>query len=158
MKSHLTRHMVYNRVKFVMQKAGLVDVSTHDLRRTAGAWYYIATRDIFATSRFLGHSSVKVTERYYAGLIQSLQVEYARMFEDTIKKQVESRLLHSCYFETKPDQSRHKRSQTKRSPFSSEKGGYQGAGPTRFELATSGLTGRRSNQAELRSLIFALRN
>ncbi len=28
------------------------------------------------------------------------------------------------------------------------------AGPTRLELATSGLTGRRSNQTELRSLIF----
>lgn len=94
--------MVYNRTKFVFNKAGIKNASTHTLRKTAGAWYYVATRDIFAASRFLGHSSVKVTEKHYAGLIQSLQVEYSAMYETTLN----SRLLLGCYFETKQDQSR----------------------------------------------------
>ncbi|MEE9572184.1 MAG: tyrosine-type recombinase/integrase [Candidatus Neomarinimicrobiota bacterium] len=99
---HFTRDMVYNRVKFVFNKAGIKNASTHTLRKTAGAWYYVATRDIFAASRFLGHSSVKVTEKHYAGLIQSLQVEYSEMYEAALN----SRLLLGCYFETKQDQSR----------------------------------------------------
>jgi hypothetical protein len=45
----------------------------------------MATRDIFATSRFLGHSSVNVTEQHYAGLIESLQVRYAQKFEDSLQ-------------------------------------------------------------------------
>lgn len=78
--NHLTRDMVYNRTKYIFKKAGIDDISTHNLRKTAGAYYYIATRDIFGTSRFLGHSSVKVTESHYIGLIQSLQDEYSEKF------------------------------------------------------------------------------
>ena len=94
--------MVYSRVGYVFNKAGIKNASTQTLRKTAGAWYYVATRDIFTTSRFLGHSSVKVTEKHYAGLIQSLQVEYSAMYEATLNR----RLLLGCYFETKQDQSR----------------------------------------------------
>ena len=56
----------------------------------------MATRDIFATSRFLGHSSVIVTEQHYAGLIQSLQVEYSRKFEDALN----SRMIAGDYLVT----------------------------------------------------------
>ena len=83
-KNHLTNYMVYNRTKHIFKKAGLNDVSTHNLRKTAGAYYYMATQDIFAASRFLGHSSVKVTESHYVGLIQSLQKEYSNKFETVI--------------------------------------------------------------------------
>lgn len=82
--NHLTNYMVYNRTKNIFEKAGLNDVSTHNLRKTAGAYYYMATRDIFAASKFLGHSSVKVTESHYVGLIQSLQKEYSNKFEAMI--------------------------------------------------------------------------
>lgn len=85
-KNHITRDMVYNRTKFVFREAGINDVSTHNLRKTAGAYYYMATRDIFAASRFLGHSSVKVTESHYVGLIQSLQKEYSNRFDDLLSK------------------------------------------------------------------------
>jgi len=85
-QNHLTRNMVYNRTKFVFGKAGISDVSTHNLRKTAGAYYYIATRDIFAASRFLGHSSVKVTESHYVGLIQALQNEYSIRFDTLLNK------------------------------------------------------------------------
>ena len=76
----LTRDMVYNRTEKIFSLAGINDVSTHNLRKTAGAYYYIATRDIFATSRYLGHSSVKVTEKHYAGLIQSMQIDDSKKF------------------------------------------------------------------------------
>ena len=65
-----------------------IKATTHDLRRTAGAWYYMATKDIFATSRFLGHSSVKTTEASYAGLINSLKIEYAQQFESLLNRQM----------------------------------------------------------------------
>jgi len=59
-------------------------------------------RDIFATSKWLGHSRVNVTEKHYAGLIQSLQVEYSNKYEATLN----AKLQLSCNFQTKPDQSR----------------------------------------------------
>ena len=48
--------------------------------------YYLATRDIFATSRFLGHSNVTVTQIHYAGLIQSLQIEYHQQYEQELNR------------------------------------------------------------------------
>ena len=80
----------------------------------------MATKDIFATSRFLGHSSVKVTEKHYAGLIQSLQVEYSEKYESTLN----SRLLLGCYFETKQDQSRPNLPLKKETSFIVDKQGF----------------------------------
>ena len=97
-----TGNEVYKRVKYVFKLAGIGNASTHTLRKTAGAWYYMATRDIFAASKFLGHSSVKVTEQHYAGLIQSLQAEYSVAFENTIN----SKLQLGCNLQTTLDQSR----------------------------------------------------
>jgi len=90
-KCYLTKNMAYLRVKFVFDKAEIKNASTHTLRKTAGAWYYTATRDIFATSRFLGHTSVIVTSNHYAGLIQSLQTEYSEKFEATLISQLNSK-------------------------------------------------------------------
>ncbi|MFH1851073.1 MAG: tyrosine-type recombinase/integrase [Candidatus Neomarinimicrobiota bacterium] len=87
---HMTYDMAYKRVKHIFKKASLEDVSLHTLRKTAGAYYYIATRDIFATSRFLGHSSVNVTESHYVGLIQSLQAEYSRQFDQALQNHLKS--------------------------------------------------------------------
>ena len=139
---NFSKDEVYNRVTWLLRQAGIDGAAVHTLRKTAGSMYYLATRDIFATSRFLGHSSVKVTEEHYAGLIQSLQVEYHQKFEETLTGQ----LLFSNYLGTKPDQSSPIDLKTRSPNLSSEKGASQGAGPTRLELATSGLTGRRSNQ------------
>ena len=112
----LTRDMVYNRVKSVFDRAQIKHASTHTLRKTAGAWYYMATRDIFATSRFLGHSSVKVTEQHYVGLIQGLQVENAQYFETALT----GRLQYGCNFGTKQDKSGpiEKNLLTKKNPLS----------------------------------------
>ena len=136
---HLTRHQVYKRVKFVMKKAKIPDVSTHDLRKTAGAWYYMATHDIFAASKFLGHSNVLVTQDHYAGLIQSLQVEYARLFESAL----DSRLLISCYFETKLDQPRPTEVRSKDSLLSSTNPILTGRSAYGSRTRVTGLRGRR---------------
>ena len=87
---HHSKDQVYKRIKWVFKQAGISDASPHTLRKTAGAWYYMATRDIFATAKFLGHSTVRVTEDHYAGLIQSLQVDYARQFESALDSRLQS--------------------------------------------------------------------
>ena len=84
--------MVYNRVTWLFEQAGIENASTHTLRKTSGSMYYLATRDIFATSRFLGHSNVTVTQKHYAGLIQSLQIEYHQQYEQAL-----SRILYVYY-------------------------------------------------------------
>ena len=46
-------------------EAGVKGLTIHDLRRTAGERLYRATGDIAAVSRFLGHSSIELTRKYY---------------------------------------------------------------------------------------------
>ncbi|MBC8256141.1 MAG: site-specific integrase [Candidatus Marinimicrobia bacterium] len=75
---------VYNRVKYILKKAKIENASIQTLRKTAGAIHYKTHRDIFATSKFLGHSSVKVTESHYVGLIQSLKTEYAIKYDKVL--------------------------------------------------------------------------
>lgn len=52
------------RMKKAFEAAKVDDLTFHDLRRTAGTRYYLATKDYEATRQFLGHSSVEVTKRY----------------------------------------------------------------------------------------------
>ncbi len=93
------KKQVHKRVKWIFEQAGIKNASTHTLRKTAGAWYYMATRDIFATAKFLGHSTVRVTEDHYAGLIQSLKVDYSNQFEAVLNGELQL----SCNLETKQD-------------------------------------------------------
>lgn len=81
---HFSKDHVHVRTASVFRKAEIEQASTHTLRKTAGAYYYLATRDIFGTSRFLGHSGVSVTETHYVGLIQSLQTEYSEQFDQVL--------------------------------------------------------------------------
>jgi integrase len=50
------------------KKAGVTNIDTHGLRRTAGALWLASGIDIYRVSRLLGHASVTTTERAYAGL------------------------------------------------------------------------------------------
>jgi len=129
------RDQVYRRVKYILELSGIKDASTHTLRKTAGAWYYMATHDIFAASRFLGHSSVLVTERHYSGLIQSLQIEYSNAFEHILN----SKLHISCNFQTEPDQTRLIAQQTKIPELSSGIPVCRGPGSNRHEVALTGV-------------------
>jgi len=49
-------------------RAGLSDVTPHVLRHTAASWMAMAGVPMLEISRYLGHSSVAVTERVYAKL------------------------------------------------------------------------------------------
>jgi integrase/recombinase XerD len=62
----------------LFDKAGFADANLHTLRKTAGALLIQAGVDIYRVSKFLGHSSVKVTEQHYVDL---LQADYADMSE-----------------------------------------------------------------------------
>lgn len=48
-------------------RAGVKDTDMHGLRRTAGSIWLASGVDIFRVSKLLGHASVTVTERCYAG-------------------------------------------------------------------------------------------
>ena len=52
-------------------KAKIADANLHTLRKTAGALLIQAGVDIYRVSKFLGHSSVKVTEQHYVDLLRS---------------------------------------------------------------------------------------
>lgn len=60
----------------LFRRAGFPDANLHTLRKTTGARLIRSGVDIYRVSKYLGHSSVKVTEQYYVDLVQS---EYAEM-------------------------------------------------------------------------------
>ncbi|MCF7825631.1 MAG: site-specific integrase [Candidatus Marinimicrobia bacterium] len=63
-RQYVSRHMLNP----VFETAGLSQFKAHDLRRTAGGHIYLETRDFYAASNFLGHSSVNVTKDHYINL------------------------------------------------------------------------------------------
>src|SRR5208337_3996010 len=55
--------------KYIVRKAyGDTRYSVHDLRHGFACRHYLAGRDIYATSKALGHASVAVTETYLRSL------------------------------------------------------------------------------------------
>jgi len=52
------------------RKAGLDDLHFHDLRHTFASWYVQNTGDIYRLQKYLGHGTMKMTQRY-AHLSQS---------------------------------------------------------------------------------------
>jgi integrase len=52
-------------------KAGLVDVTPHDLRRTFGSLARAAGADLRYIQKAMGHSSITTTSRIYAHLYDS---------------------------------------------------------------------------------------
>ena len=63
-------HYVCKKFKQYVDKAELEDVTLHTLRKTYGSLLVQNGVDIFTVSKLLGHSTVKVTERHYAGLLE----------------------------------------------------------------------------------------
>ena len=49
----------------------------HDLRKSAGSWLVQEGADIYRVSKFMRHTSVIVTEKYYAELMSSQHHETA---------------------------------------------------------------------------------
>ena len=44
--------------------AGIQDFRFHDLRHTFASWYMMNGGDLYELARILGHSNIKMTERY----------------------------------------------------------------------------------------------
>ena len=47
-----------------LQKAGLRKFRLHDLRHTFASWYMMNGGDLYELAKILGHSNIKMTERY----------------------------------------------------------------------------------------------
>ena len=62
--SYNTTHNARKRLKLLCKECGVPYQGFHSLRHTAGTRHYTQTRDIKATSDFLGHSSMDTTNVY----------------------------------------------------------------------------------------------
>ncbi len=81
--------------KGACRRAGIADLRFHDLRHTVATRLDIAGVDIITLRDLLGHSSVRVTQRYtHPG--QSQKVKAVGLL-DRKKAQEPENLLHSCY-------------------------------------------------------------
>lgn len=60
---------------------GILNKRFHDLKHTAGTYYYEATEDIRATADFLDHADINMT-RKYARIVESRKVIHMNKFEE----------------------------------------------------------------------------
>ena len=66
--ARLTVGYVSHQFKVAARAAGIMDVSLHTLRKTFGGWLALSGVDLRSIQALLGHSSIVLTERYYAAL------------------------------------------------------------------------------------------
>ena len=48
----------------LLERAGIEDFRFHDLRHTLASWYVMYGGDLYELDKILGHSNIKMTERY----------------------------------------------------------------------------------------------
>ena len=48
----------------LLDRAGIKDFRFHDLRHTFASWYMMNGGDLYELAKILGHSNIKMTERY----------------------------------------------------------------------------------------------
>ena len=70
---------LYKKFKRYMEKAGIENITLHDLRKTFGSLLIAQKVDIYRVSKLLRHSSVTVTESHYVDILD-------RDLEETVKK------------------------------------------------------------------------
>jgi integrase len=59
-----TRQRVDKSFETVLERAGIEDFRFHDLRHTCASWYMMNGGDLYELAKILGHSNIKMTERY----------------------------------------------------------------------------------------------
>jgi len=85
-----TYYEVYRQiVRKYFPQAGIFEADLHTLRKTAGALLIQEGVDIYRVSKFLGHSSVTVTERHYVDLLKQDYQDLARIMESKFKSDTE---------------------------------------------------------------------
>jgi len=67
----ITTNRVTSIILKYYQLAGIMNANVHTLRKTCGALLIQAGVDIYRVSKWLGHSTVTVTERHYIDLLRS---------------------------------------------------------------------------------------
>jgi integrase len=63
---HISQDYLSHGFRKACQKAGVKDFRFHDLRHTFASHLVMSGVNIFQVSKWLGHSSVTITEKYYA--------------------------------------------------------------------------------------------
>src|SRR6202040_3087428 len=58
------RQRVEGSFETVLRLAGVEDFRFHDLRHTFASWYMMNGGDLYELAKILGHSNIKMTERY----------------------------------------------------------------------------------------------
>jgi site-specific recombinase XerD len=48
----------------LLERAGIKDFRFHDLRHTFASWFMMNGGDLYELAKILGHSNIKMTERY----------------------------------------------------------------------------------------------
>lgn len=75
---------VYYRMQTIGERCGVADCRPHRLRDTFAVRKLLSGLSLEDVSRLLGHSSVKVTEAYYAKWVRSRKVRLERLFAETL--------------------------------------------------------------------------
>src|SRR5581483_4449146 len=58
------RQRVEGSFETILEAAGITDFRFHDLRHTFASWYMMNGGDLYELAKILGHSNIKMTERY----------------------------------------------------------------------------------------------
>ena len=58
------RQRVEGSFETILRMAGISDFRFHDLRHTMASWYMMNGGDLYELAKILGHSNIKMTERY----------------------------------------------------------------------------------------------
>ena len=58
------RQRVDKSFQTILKLAGIADFRFHDLRHTFASWYMMNGGDLYELAKILGHSNIKMTERY----------------------------------------------------------------------------------------------
>lgn len=66
----LTEHEVTERFREARRRAGMPWLQFRDLRRTFGSWIVQRTRSLKAAQELLGHTSIAITSKHYAHLLE----------------------------------------------------------------------------------------
>jgi integrase/recombinase XerD len=75
---------VYYRMQTIGERCGVEDCRPHRLRDTFAVQKLLAGMQLEDVSRLLGHSSVKVTERYYAKWVRSRKIRLERLVAESL--------------------------------------------------------------------------
>ncbi len=77
----------------ILELAGIKNFRFHDLRHTFASWYMMNGGDLYELAKILGHSNIKMTERYanlgknHIAKTGSTAREMWRMMEGNLRKQ-----------------------------------------------------------------------